>query len=271
MNDRSSSRTLTVAVILFVIVILLYAWTYAAAPFNSTIDSVILNGMTTLAALLVAVILTRITFFYQRDEAPFVIWAAFALGMWMWALAEGCWGYLYATVGEVPLFSMADVFWLLGYIPLTISLARQFRLVLFKSRSTVIVTTVGIWLAVFITIGVILLVSHSQTPFDDFIRYIYVFADTTIGLAAAYLVYAFGGRALAIPWLTIGSFAVADFIYMQLTETGVYDWEMRGVSVALLADTLYVAAYLIVAWGTLRHYLLLKRSSALFQPETDPV
>lgn len=261
MKNRLPTREKVIAVIIFVIITLLYAWTYAEAPFSNVLNSIILNGMTTLSALFVAIVLTRISLYFRREEPPFVIWAAFAVCMWMWTFAEGYWGYLYAVAGEVPVFSLADVFWILGYIPLTISLARQFRLVLFERKSAIIGAAIGAWLAVFAIIGIILFVTKSQTPFDDFIRYFYLFADTTIGLAAAYLVYAFRGRALAIPWLTIGSFAITDFIYMQLTQTGVYDWEMQGVSVALLADTLYVVAYLLVGWGVLGQSLLLKQSS----------
>jgi len=46
-----------------------------------------------------------------------------------------------------------------------------------------------------------------------------------------------------------------------LTESGMYDYVMSGVSIALLADTLYVVAYLLVAWGVLEQYLLLRSSA----------
>ena len=74
---------------LFGLVIFLYAYTYAMAPFAETTNAVIVNGATTLAALTSAIILTRITFYFQRNELPFVIWAAFAVCMWLWTVAEG--------------------------------------------------------------------------------------------------------------------------------------------------------------------------------------
>jgi hypothetical protein len=83
-----------------------------------------------------------------------------------------------------------------------------------------------------------------------------------------YIVYAFRGRALAIPWLMISSFVLSDFIYLHLTNSGMYDYEMSGISIALLADTLYVIAYLLVAWGGLEQYLLLRGSTDQVQAES---
>jgi hypothetical protein len=126
---------------------------------------------------------------------------------------------------------------------------------------TLLWASLGAWLAILAAIEMILLATHSETPMEDFFRYFYVFADAVVGLAALYLVLAFRGRALAIPWLTISSFVVTDILYIRLTATGVYDYVMSGVSIALLADTLYVAAYLIVGWGVLEQFLLLQSSA----------
>jgi len=256
---RSSRVTYRlIAVLAFGFITLLYAWTYAMAPFSELTNSVILNGATTLSALIVALVLTRITFYFHSAEPPRVIWITFALCMWLWTIAEGIWGYIYVIGGEVPVFSLADILWLAGYIALTVSLAHQFRLIFFDQKYTIVWAAFGVWLAVLLSIETILLATRSQAPLEDFFRYFYLFADATVGLAALYLVYAFRGRALAIPWLTISSFVVTDILYIRLTETGAYDWVMSGVSIALLADTLYVVAYLIVAWGVFEQYLLLR-------------
>jgi hypothetical protein len=119
----------------------------------------------------------------------------------------------------------------------------------------------GIWLGILAVIFAILQITHSETPLEDFFSYFYLIADAVVGLLALYIVYAFGGRALAIPWLAISSFVVSDIIYIRLTESGVYDYVMSGVSIALLADTMYVVAYLLVAWGGLEQYLLLRASA----------
>lgn len=260
---RGREKLLTLIVFAFITV--LYVWDYVLAPFSDLANAIIVNGTTVLSALLVAVILTRITTYFHTDEPPFLMWAAFAASIWLWAFAEGAWSYLYTTVGEVPVFSLADVLWFVGYIPLTVSIVRQYRLVFPERKNTIRWAAVSVWLAILVSIETMLLVTHSEAPLIDFFRYFYVTADLMVGLSAIYLVYAFRGRALAMPWLTISSFVVTDIIYIRLTETGAYDWVMSGVSIALVADTLYMIAYLIVAWGVLGQYLLLKTSADHFQ------
>lgn len=247
-------------IVLFLMVVC-FVWTFAFAPFTETINSLILNGGTTLAALIAALIFTRIPFFFGPGEPPRVIWICFAACMWLWTLAEAVWGYLYMRDGQVPVFSVSDTFWLLGYIALTVSLGRQFRLISFSRTNTVIWATIGIWLALIGSIAATLLITQSETPLADFFSYFYLLADAVVGLLAVVIVYTFRGRALAIPWLMISSFVFSDFMYIRLTESGMYDYVMSGISVALLADTLYVIAYLLVAWGGLEQYLLLRSSA----------
>jgi len=261
MKSIFKDRERLLAFLVFSGITLLFMWDYAYSPFTDLVNSIIVNGATVLSALIVAIILTRITFYFHPQEPPFLIWAAFAVCLWLWTMAEATWGYLYTTVGEVPVFSFADVLWFIGYIALTISLVRQYRLVFPEQTYAVRWAAFGVWLVIILSIETILLVNHSQAPLEDFFRYFYTFADSMVGLSALYLVYAFRGRALAIPWLTISSFVVTDIIYIRLTETGAYDWVMSGISVALIADTLYMVAYLIVAWGVLGQYLLLRSSA----------
>jgi hypothetical protein len=249
------------ALILFFFMTLFFAWTFAEAPFSEFVNSLILNGGTMFSALIAAIIFSVLPLYYERGEPPRTIWTFFAICIWLWTIAEAIWGYLYVRDGEVPVFSVADVFWLVGYMALTVSLARQFRLVSFSKRSSVIGAATGIWVGVLGIIAVILFITHSETPLADFFSYYYLLADTCVGLLALYFVYAFRARALAIPWLTISSFVFSDFLYIQLTTSGVYDYVMSGISIALLADTLYVVAYLLVAWGGLEQYLLLRSNA----------
>lgn len=255
------------ALIAFLLMTVCFAWTFAASPFSEPVNSIILNGGTTISALIAAIIFTMIPFYYQPEEQPRMIWIAFAAYAWLWTIAEAIWGYIYIRDGEVPGFTLADAFWLLGYMALTISLARQFRLISFSRPKTIIWAALGVWLGVLAVVAAILIAIRSETLIADFLLYFYLLSDSVIGLMALYLVYAFGGRALAIPWLAISSFVISDFIYIRLTESGVYDYVMSGISIALLADTLYVVAYLLIAWGGLEQYLLLRSSADQSQIE----
>jgi hypothetical protein len=261
MKQFNVNRYRIPVLVLFLFITMFFAWTFAEAPFSEAVNSLILNGGTTLSALIAAIIFSFIPFYFQKDEPPRMIWTFFTICLWLWAIAEAIWAYLYMKNNEVPVFSTADIFWLLGYFALTISIARQFRLVFFAHKETIIWVVLSIWLMLLIIVTVTLLVVHSETPLADFFSYFYLMADALVGFLALYLVYTFRGRALAIPWLTISSFVLSDIIYIRLTATGVYDYVMSGVSIALLADTLYVVAYLLVAWGGLEQYLLLRSSA----------
>lgn len=251
-------RYILIAMIISLATVSAFAWVYAAAPFSEFLNAIVVNGLTVLSALFGALILTRITLFFHAGEPPRVIWVMFAISIWLWTLADGIWAYYYVTVGEVPVFTLADVLWFVGYMTLSLSLVRQFRLVSFRQTNRFRRIAIGMWIAVLFITATILLVTKSQSPMQDFFRYFYPLADSAVGLCALYLARAFRGRALAIPWLTIMSFVVTDVFYTWTTASGVYDLEMSGVSFALVADTLYVASYLIVAWGAFGHYLLLR-------------
>jgi len=64
------------------------------------------------------------------------IWLSFTLGMLLWFLGETTWAiYVLILNVEIPYPSIADVFWLIGYLPLFIAIdlyIRLFRPALFK-------------------------------------------------------------------------------------------------------------------------------------------
>jgi len=242
--------------------IAIYVWVYSASPFSELANLIILNGFTALAALLCAIILTLTVRFFSPGEAPRTIWLFFAICLWFWTIAEAYWGYLYTTVGEVPTFSLADVLWLFGYLAFTVSIVQQYRLVTFERKKYIGWIAAGVWLIVLAVTAILVFTTKSITnSVENYVVYFYPVADTTIGLAALYLVYAFRGRTLAGPWLTMFAFTVSDVLYIGLTASGVYDWEMQGITLSLFVDTIYLLAYILVGWGALQQYLLLRSSN----------
>lgn len=79
------------------------------------------------------------------------IWLGFTLGMTFWFIGETTWAfYVLGLNVEIPYPSIADAFWLIGYIPLLIAIdsyVRLFRPALFKKMyaiSAAVVSVVGI-------------------------------------------------------------------------------------------------------------------------------
>lgn len=258
----SQKRSIITATIVSVAMIAIYIWVYSAAPFSESINFFILNGFTSLTALLCAIILTLTTRYFLPGEAPRTVWLFFAICLWFWTVAEAYWGYLYTTVGEVPAFSLADVLWFAGYLTFTISIVRQYRLVFFERHKNLGLIAIGVWIIVLAVTTILVIASESFTNnAENYVVYFYPVVDTTIGLVALYLVYTFRGRTLAGPWLAMFAFVASDILYIGLTTSGVYDWEMQGISLGLFADTLYLVAYILLGWGALQQYLLLRSSN----------
>jgi len=76
------------------------------------------------------------------------VWLYFALGMIFWFLGELTWGIYALVIGvEIPYPSIADGFWLIGYVPLFFALTSYLSLIrpaVSKSILTVASTSVSI-------------------------------------------------------------------------------------------------------------------------------
>ncbi len=258
----SKKRAIITATIVSIVMIAIYVWVYSAAPFSELLNLLILNSFTALAAFLCAILLSLTTWFFSSGEAPRTIWFFYAICLWLWAFAEAYWGYSYIKIGEVPAFSLADVLWFAGYLVFTVSIVQQYRLVSFERQKHLGCIATGVWIIVLAVTASLAITTESITKnVESYFVYFYPVADTTIGLAALYLVFTFRGRTLAGPWLTMFAFVVSDILYIGLTNSGAYDWEMQGVSLSLFVDTIYLVAYILVGWGALQQYLLLHSGS----------
>ena len=87
----------------------------------------------------------------------------------------------------------------------------------------------------------------------------YTAADLAIGLATLYIVRSFRGGVLGYPWLGLFIFAIADMFYAVLEFGGFYTWSInQGNAWSMVADVIYIAAYLFIALGCFSQLVLLK-------------
>ena len=68
--------------------------------------------------------------YWRRAKGPFsAVWLYFTLGLFLWFVGEAVWaGYTLILGVELPYPSIADVFWIGGYIPLFIGLYSYVKL-----------------------------------------------------------------------------------------------------------------------------------------------
>lgn len=194
------------------------------------------------------------------------IWGAMTLGLAIWVVGEGLWTYYdFAAVEEIPYPSIADVAWLIGYIPLYVALLTQYlslKVALSRARQLLIVTV-----SILMVIGTYLLViqpilasPESGTPLEMFFNIAYPAGDILLLTIGTALILTFLGGRLALPWSTISAgiliLSFSDLLFSYGTWNGLYypDGQLNAFSAAF--DTLYICAYVVWDIGLLLYRLL---------------
>ncbi len=249
-----------------IIILVVYVFIYQYAPFGDFVDRLIQNLITVSVAMFSATILTMIARYFQPGEPPRIIWAAFAAAIWCWTIGEVIWAFYNLTVLEVPSFSAADVFWFFGYVFLTFSIVRQYRLIFPERSNQIRGTAVVVWFIVLLSTGAVMLLFQMQS-IEDFMAVFYPIGDFVIGALALMLVVIFQRGWLARPWISLLAFVVSDALYIWATSTGQYDFNMSQDTVSMVVDTLYIVAYLVLGWGVFQQYLLLSIGTSLLDTE----
>ncbi|MBM3152232.1 MAG: hypothetical protein FJZ96_08560 [Chloroflexi bacterium] len=237
-----------------------------------TWDDFLTNTLTILAAAIAAALATIVWKHHGIGERVAVVWFFLATGLWLWTLGEIIWAILNLTAIEVPAVSLADIPWLAGYICFSIALERQYALIYHPNLRARRLATYAIWCVVIAgAAGITTLETGSNsTPggLGDFVLAFYVLSDLAIAIFAFLLVLVFRGGAMLRPWLGLFLFALADGLYAWLYESGLYAFSAGADNLpSLVADTAYVAAYLILAFTLLVHYRLL-RGGLIPSPKT---
>lgn len=181
------------------------------------------------------------------------VYASYSLGIGFWFLAECTWSlYFFAFRIEVPFPSLADLFWLVGYVPLLIALLLQawpFRELLI-SRKQLALTLAMFVLASLILIGTVpplLQSSHELVALSVSIAY--PLLDTLLLTVAVpvFLIFRKGSywRPMLFVMLGIILQLVADLTFNQAFFSGVY---FPGSYTDLIFDL----SYLTLALGFFR-------------------
>ncbi len=243
--------------------IYLYQWQPLPAPWNDTL----LAGFTTLVAIADAVAVTLIWRHFDRQgSGPRAVWQNLAVAFWLWALAEAIINVYYALGLEQPPVTVADAFWLAGYVFLGAALVHQYALVFHHTRGRQLGTVAAVVAAALVSAVVITLILQQVVPnamtwFETLVNVLYPIGDLTVGIAALVLVFAFGGGAWGRPWLALFIFAIADTLYVWLELSGLYSsLNSAGSLLPLGFDTTYLIAYLVMGVMCYAQLQLLRHS-----------
>ena len=259
-SDRLMQLVVGGAIGLAVVYSVIYFW----EPFSPFTNILLADILTVSASVFSAVSASLIWMMYEETDAPRRVWSYFALGLWIWVIAEIIWSYGNLTLpnGEVPV-GVPDVFWILAYYFLGQALLSQYKILvhpvqnelvsrvtkslLFFGVSFVVIFSILEWFALSTSVG------------DTMVNAFYPAADLTLALAAIWLTRNFQGGALGRPWIGLLVFTFSDLLYAWLQLSGAYAWSLdRGNWVSGFSDIVYFSAYLVLGIVSFSQWLFLK-------------
>jgi hypothetical protein len=263
-KSTQPKQNLIVFLAVMVLLFLIYTWVYLVAPFKGSGNDLILNLIYLVFSAYPVLLLWQLLGFYERGEGPRLIWGCFIVGFGLFFIGDGIWAILNMTISEVPSFSIADPFYLIGYVFLFVGLFQQYRLI-FSSRFTKKKLAIYTFAAYLLATGFALgLTFWRSGAFDveSFLEYLYPVLDLALALIALYLVRTFGQGWLSRPFWGFIALLVADAIYAASLQTGQYVFTVEQDNFyRLLSDMAYNLSYIVFALGFWWQYTLLKTGS----------
>ena len=230
--------------------------------FVFTLNSSLNAPLAILVTLFAAFIWRRMSTEKQRRR----LWAGLVLGWALWAIAETIWA-VYSVLGqEVPYPSLADLFWVVGYLPMGIGLLARVRtmptkptrnenlLIWGTSAATVLITFVFVFLPIiqgFDPEGLVESVLNLLYPLADLCLLIIVWR--------LFFTYEKGDYAFAWRLLTFGFILMtfSDFVFTYASWQEIYYPEMKATVLSrLVIDFPYTASYAIWLLGIYALFIL---------------
>lgn len=151
---------------------------------------------------------------------------------------------------QIPPTSLADVFWLLGYLPLTYSLFLGFEFIETRARATKIVLATYVLLClaiVFLLSGS--LIDYTASPLDNLVDLAYVMLDILLFSFALSLTFSFfslsrGGRSWLMLTFAILLTSIGDLLFLQFSALNIPD-------AATLSSLFFILDYVWLGFSAL--------------------
>ncbi|MEM1566426.1 MAG: hypothetical protein QW510_05010 [Candidatus Bathyarchaeia archaeon] len=169
--------------------------------------------------------------YWRKAKGPFSkAWFYFTLGLFFWFMGEAIWaGYTLVLGVEVPYPSIADVFWLAGYIPFFIALYLYVKIfgcaLTKKTLAASMVTTIVLTI---IVTGVLLVpvLGAEEDLLVEVADFAYPLLDLALFSVAHLGLILFWKGKLGKPWflinLAIAMDTCADILFSYLTAHNAY-------------------------------------------------
>ena len=213
------------------------------------------------AAVLAAYLAARLWRAHERGEMLSIIWGNIAVGLIVWAAGEMIWSSDQLWGGNsLPYPSMADVLWILGYLPVILAFGLRLYTLKITPNKGWQITTLAVYilivvLSLWFIIVPIFTDSTTTKVIEKTINLLYPIGDLIVGFLALYLVQTLIGGTLFGSWgmIALGFFcaAASDLLYALAVWQGTFQVNpAEGVDLgSFTINLLYVAFYVFVALG----------------------
>ncbi|MEM1552925.1 MAG: hypothetical protein QXH03_09710 [Candidatus Bathyarchaeia archaeon] len=184
--------------------------------------------------------------YWRKSKGQFsVVWLHFTCGLFLWFVGEAIWaGYALVLGVELPYPSIADVFWISGYIPFFIALYLYVKLFGSALTKKTFALSMIITAALTILVTSVLLtpvLTAEENPTAVVIDFTYPILDLTLFSVALLGLIIFWKGKLGKSWLlikvAISLNACADILFSWTTAQGTY---YSGHMLDILFDLAYL-------------------------------
>lgn len=251
-SQRTYKRVAIGMIILSVIFLIMMTFKIGGDAFIFTLGSFInaplAIGITIFAATIWRLLATK--------NQPRRLWAGLVLGWGLWALAETIWLVASLLGQEVPYPSLADLFWVAGYIPIGYGLIARLRLLTTKPSRRQNWFLWGISAATLVATGVfvfkpIIEYFDPQRLIESLLNILYPLADLFLAILTWRLFFAFEKGDQGFSWRLLAAgfllMTTSDFIFTYASWGEIYYPDMQANLISrLFIDTPYTLSYL--AW-----------------------
>jgi hypothetical protein len=267
----SPLQILQLSAAVFVVLLILIVWTFFAEPLSEVLspywNDKLIDLFVFIPALGAAIAGTLLTRQFEEGEIPYHIWQAFTIGLWFWVAGEIAGAVNDALYWDTayPDFGLVDLFWLLGYFFLGLSLYYQLRLVYgTKIRRGRRLYLGLVALALLVTAGLTNLAAKAGLGEGYawiilFVTMLYPVFDLTEGATAIWLSFLFRRGQWSRPWWGLILFALADSIdtFYWLGGYGLVPVVAQNI-LNFISMVAYPASYMVAGLALLSNYFILR-------------
>jgi hypothetical protein len=242
----------------------LYVVIYIWQPGGVRLLNILTDVLGVAFAILASALALRARQMFEPGVAQRRVWLFFGVGMVMWTMAEVLWTYYRNFLNQaVPFPSSADLLWVLGYIPVLVSLWLQYRTLGVGVSRRLKLTVLAIYsVMVAITVVVLLwpiLAEPGQVPTIEILISAYsLISDLIMAFIATLSLLVLWKGIVGQPWqyivISILLVVAADLAFSYAAWNNLYATGSNLISGVV--DVVYLSAYIVAAAGAYRQVTL---------------